>query len=606
MLRNQALSEQCRVTNAKPKKYRKPAVGHKQRGAVVILMAFIVGLAMTALLIRSFNTASIQAERDEDTMRALMQAKEAMVGWAVSYDEAPGQLPWPDRREVTNPKNYDGHSDCSNSNFNLLNSLGEPNFLGQIPYIESTAPCEIYPGIGNRFQDSSGSNLWYAVSRNLVRDYSTSTNPKIHPGIIDNPSYPWMIVRDSNGAIVSDRVAVVIIAPGQAISNQNRSGAAPLPANFLDEVTIGGTIYRNFDYDTDDEDFVMGNVVNDSFNDKLVYITIDELIAAIERRVGEVVRSQLEVYKNARDAETPLVANDGYYPYAAQLGTTRNYSGEQDSSGTGGLTSGFLPVNYQSCSYSRTSSALNDSSSLVCVKGIFDASTSGIERVRFTSSSLPFVSGIGSCTANLQNCDCSGEGSCSSLLNQLTFTCSATSCIASSSVGFGAFGTYQTRGGKFTSRNGGCVHTNFPTKDPATGCHNNSAGGTGNNGNAVMTCVTSNGGFASSSDARFDTSLPAWLTTNNWEDYIYYHLTRPTALTMAAGSKPAEVVVVTVGRVLDSAPFPSKGTAQVRPSCNAVNNYMDSTENTDGDDTYDATTTSPSSNYNDQTFVVSP
>ena len=598
MLKNQESSEPSRVINLKSKK-RSHALLQKQQGAVLILMAFIIGLAMTSLLIKSYTASSIQAERNEDTMRSLMQAKEAMIAWAVSYDEAPGQFPWPDRRETTNPKNYDGHSDCSNSNLNLLNSLGEPNFLGQIPYIESTAPCEIYPGIGNRFQDSSASNLWYAVSRNLVRNYETSTNPVINPGIIDSPiSYPWMIVRDYTGAIVSDRVAVVILAPGAAINGQDRSGNAPLPSNFLDQVTIGGNLYKNFDYDADNEDFIMGNVTGDSFNDKLVYITIDELIAALERRVGEVVRAELKKYQDT----------NGYYPYAAQLGTAQNYSGEQDESGTSGLTSGLLPVNYQSCSYSRSSNALNDSSSLACNQAIFDASTSGIERIRFTSSLLPFVSETGSCTANLQNCDCSGNGSCSEPTNQLTFTCSTMSCTASSPVGLGALGIYETRGGKFTSRSGGCVHTNFPTKDPSTGCHNDSAGGTGNNGNAAMTCSASNGGFASSSDARFDTSLPAWFTTNNWQAYVYYHFTRPAASTMAVGAKPAEAVVVTVGRAIDSAPFPSKGSAQVRPSCNALNDYLDSAENANGnvDGTYDVTTTLRSSNYNDQTFVVSP
>lgn len=595
MPQNQERSEQCWVINLKRKKRRRPLL-HKQRGAALILMAFIIGLAMTGLLVKSYTVASIQAERDEDTMRTLMQAKEAMIAWAVSYDEAPGQFPWPDRREVTNPKNYDGHSDCSNSNLNLLNSLGEPNFLGQIPYIESTAPCAIYPGIGNRFRDSSASNLWYAVSRNLVRDYSTSTNPRINPGIIDNPLYPWMVVRDSTGTIVSERVAVVILAPGSAINGQDRSGDAPLPANFLDQVTIGGNTYRNFDYDVDDEDFIMGDVVNDNFNDKLVYITIDELISALERRVGEVVRAELKEYQDL----------NGYYPYAAQLGTTQNYSGEQNAAGTDGLRTGFLPANYQSCNYSRTSSFLAHSSSLTCVQTIFDASSSGIERVRFTSSALPFVSETGSCTAHGHDCDCTGQGSCSGPVGQVTFTCNTLNCTANSSLGAGALGTYETRGGKFTSRSGGCVHTNFPSKDPVTGCHNNSSGGTGNNGNAIMTCSATNGVFSSSSDARFDNALPTWFEENNWQNYVYYHLTRPAASTVTAGTKNAEAVAVTVGRVIDEAPFASKGSAQARLSCNAINEYLDSAENADGDGIYDSTATPRSANYNDQIFVVNP
>jgi len=585
------------VINLKHKKCSHPLLLHKQQGAVLILMAFIIGLAMTGLLIKSYTAAALQAERDEDTMQALMQAKEAMIGWAVSYDEAPGQFPWPDRRETTNP-NYDGQSDCSSANFNLLNSLNEPNFLGQIPHIRSTNPCNNYPGIGHRFRDSSGSNLWYAVSRNLVRQYSApASNPKIHPGIINNPLRPWMVIRDSAGAIVSDRVAVVILAPGPTINGQDRSGNAPLPANFLDQVTIGGITYRNFDYDTDDEDFILGSIVNDTFNDKLVYITIDELISALERRVGEVARAELKAYQDL----------NGYYPYAAQMGTTQNYSGEQTQAGTGGLTEGHLPINYQSCNYTRTGTVLTDNSSLTCEQSIFDQETSGIERVRFTrSGGTPFLSSTGSCAHDNDNCDCTGAGSCYTAISALNVTCTTTSCNAVSLIGAGALGSFETRGGKFTSRSGGCAHTVFPTKDATTGCHVNSTGGADNNGNATMTCSASNGSFSSSSDARFDNALPAWFEENNWQDYVYYHLTRPAVASIAAGAKNTEAVVITVGRVIDATLFPSKGSAQFRPSCNALNEYLDSVENTDGDGIYDSTAKPRTANYNDQIFVVSP
>jgi hypothetical protein len=62
-----------------------------------------------------------------------------------------------------------------------------------------------------------------------------------------------------------------------------------------------------------------------------------------------------------------------------------------------------------------------------------------------------------------------------------------------------------------------------------------------------------------------------------------------------------------VGRPINTAPFAaSKAAAQVRPSCNTLNNYLDSVENTNGDAVYDATSTLRNASYNDQIFVVEP
>ena len=84
-------------------------------------------------------------------------------------------------------------------------------------------------------------------------------------------------------------------------------------------------------------------------------------------------------------------------------------------------------------------------------------------------------------------------------------------------------------------------------------------------------------------------------------------MTRPASATIGVGSKTTEVSVISVGRAINSAPFAaSRGAIQVRPSCNALNNYLDSVENANGDTLYDATSTLRSLNYNDQNFVVAP
>ena len=352
-----------------------------QRGAALIFIAFILGLGAAVYVLNTSNLDLLKAKQDAKTYQALEDAKVALISWAVSHKYTPGQMPWPDRKETSNP-NYDGSSDCVATSF-------QPSYLlGQLPSLPTTSPCldpntgsvaytglSTYPSLGQDFRDAQGNRLWYAVSRNLVHDYENAEDPIINPGMINAPhaitpylrqsgtqSYPWLRVLDRNGNLVSDRVAAVLIAPGDPIGGQDRSGVAD-PDQYLDGFRIGAANYKNSDSALVDEDFIMGedsrNVSSNdntfvqpyNFNDKLVYITIDELMVALEKRVGEQVRSSLKVYQDA----------NGYYPYAAKLGATANYSGELNITSplnitaNSGLTSGFLPVNHQSCSYTRTS-----------------------------------------------------------------------------------------------------------------------------------------------------------------------------------------------------------------------------------------------------------
>jgi len=579
-----------------------------QRGTVLIFIAFILGLGAAVYLLNTSNLDLLKAKQDAKTYQALEEAKVALISWAVSHKYTPGQLPWPDRKETSNP-NYDGSSDCVATTF-------QPSYLlGQLPSLPTTSPCldpntgsvvytglSTYPSLGQEFRDAQGNRLWYAVSRNLVHDYENAEDPIINPGMINAPhsitpylrqsgtqSYPWLQVLDRNGNLVSDRVAAVLIAPGYPLGGQDRSGVAD-PNQYLDGFSIGAANYKNSDYALVNEDFIMGEdsrkvSANDptflqpyNFNDKLVYITIDELMAALEKRVGEQTRASLKSYQDA----------NGYYPYAAHLGTTLRYTAD------GNLQSGFLPI-FQNCSYAATSAT---SRTLSCTQPVFDTATSGITTIRFYLPSGAFTSSSSNCSRQSSNtrCYCTGVGSCSNA--SLTFTCTTTSCSA---VGVGATGDIRIRDGKLTFGTGGC--------SVASIAQNSSGCPITNTNTARVTCNSINGTAASysNSDAAFDPYLPTWFKANRWQDYVYYHMTRPALPTITVGAKLAEASVVVAGRAIDSAPFAlSKIAMQVRPSCNTLNNYLDSVENSDGNSVYDATSTQRNANYNDQTYVVAP
>jgi hypothetical protein len=567
-------------------------------------MAFIIGLGVLTYMLHAFDPARLRLEQDKKTYQTLNEAKQALIAWSVSHQYTPGQMPWPDRHLDLGI--YDGSSDCATTAFQYS------NLLGQLPSLPDTSPCldrnnglsvyaglSTYPSLGQDFRDAQGNRLWYAVSRNLVRKYDAPvSDPIINPNIINAPTYAWLQVLGRNGNLISDRVAAVIIAPGDAMDGQNRAGAADA-TQFLDSFQIGAAVFNNRGYAFDDEDFIMGDdsrnvsaadptfVQPYNFNDKLVYITIDELMAALEKRVGEQVRTSLKTYQDT----------NGYYPYAAQLGATQNFSGELNITiplnvpAASGLTSGFLPVNHQSCAYNRTSAT---DTSLSCTQPFFDAATSGFTRIEYRNSPSIFTSSTLGCTINSGNrCYCTGAGTCTNA--SLAVNCTSNSC---SSLGTGsATGEFRIRGGKITFRSGGCVHTAFPTK--VASCTSSTTN--------RITCNTSNGVLASNGDIRFDNLLPAWFNQNQWGGHVYYQLTRPANQTITVGNKVTEAVVTTVGRAINSAPFaPSRGATQVRPSCNALNNYLDSVENTNGDSVYDATSTQRNASYNDQTFVAVP
>lgn len=593
----QEQSEPLRVISRRYQKLAGITAFSKQHGAALIFIMFIVGLAVAAFTIKSFNVASMRAQQDEKTMQALGEAKEALIAWAVSHELSPGQLPWPDRREVTSPRNYDGQSDCSNANFNLLNSLSEPNFLGQIPRIASTTPCLIYPGVGH-FQDSTGNNLWYAVSRNLVRNYAPpAQNPIINPSIVNNPTYPWMIIRNSVGAIISDRVAAVLIAPGPALSGQDRSGDAPLPLNFLDQVTVGATIYANHNYAIDNEDFIIGKTNTTTFNDRLVYITIDELIHAVETRAAMTAKKALMDY---------VSAHSGNFPYAAPLGITKGYSCNGTSN------AGLLPMDAAaSCTFSFTVSigtapppwwpswlpwfpnpigmdeyAVSSS----CTSDYLG----NVERTIFTrTSGDDYTIADQSCMFNGLSCSCSGAGSCSGP-DVPTFTCDTTGCSSANHID-NENSEIDFEGGFFSSATGACSPA-APTCETGKGYPVQCSAGN----------VATAGTFSSACSEDPLTGLPAWFRSNQWQDYLYYRTSRGGGPLTSGGKTGLTAILVGTGKPIVAPGIAiSKGGDQAHSSCQVVD-YLDSVENTNSNEVFDPHYLPRNINYNDRVYIVAP
>lgn len=314
----------------------------RQQGMIMIVMALILLMAASVAFFEGMDGYQYKVIHQQKTLDALVEAKAALIGWSVAHAQYPGILPFPDRNA---DKNYDGQSDCVSNEATLDYS----HLLGKLPYLAQTNPCVgvgagTY-GLSENLMDAEGERLWYAVSRNLVRP---SSNPVvINPGIADAPTYPWLQVRDKSGRLLSDRVAAVVISAGPVLGSQNRAGGIAGPAAYLDSITINGVAYSNANYAVANEVFINGEASDrlssekqTDFNDTLVFITIDELLAALQNRaIGEAATALRSYY-----AASAAAANGRFFPYSSLLSDSTRACLE-------GRLSGTLPLVNNNCSH---------------------------------------------------------------------------------------------------------------------------------------------------------------------------------------------------------------------------------------------------------------
>ena len=565
----------------------------KQKGVALILMAFIIGLGVIAYLLHALDPQRLRLEQEKKTVETLNAAKQALIAWSVSHPLHPGQMPFPDRLEIVGP-NYDGFSDCPPTGAAFLNPNSYQLLIGQLPVFGQTLPCKIpLIGLGEDFRDAQGNRFWYAVSRNLVYDYEHDEAPVINPGMInpnpitglyDSPpyqrqigttAYPWLRVLDRNGTLISDRVAAVIIAPSNPIGGQNRTALSPA-TEYLDTFKIGAITYSNADYTKPDEDFIIGedsrNIpISDTtfvqpynFNDKLVYITIDELIAALGKRAAAEASNFLKQYNT----------KTGQFPYASNLLAGKDVTGTvlDNHISQSGVTKGMLPIDVtDSCSCSSYQSC--------------NCSFKPIVSVTFTKNSGTWQSSSAGCTRAGNKCICTAAGSCTR--NTINFTCNPAGTCTTTQTGVNKF-TYVIPSYMTVARSGACVlnGANIDCNDIGT----------------------------------FDLGLKQniWFKDNLWQDYFYYEWS-PTAALQVGAKTGVSALLIEVGNAITTPPYATKYIpvspyvastgSQNRPPDNAspsLSDYLDSAENTDGNLIFDATNKQKTSNYNDQAYIVAP
>lgn len=534
----------------------------KQNGAALLIMMLVLMLTASTFMMARFDSRNIEIERDKKTAAALAEAKQALIALAVNRNDLPGLMPYPDRN---NDGNYDGKSDCFATNVKFSTRFS----LGQLPLFENDPNCinnkiTLRNGIEIDLRDGNGDRLWYEVSENLLYDYSKSKNETppliINPNIIKSPPQPWLIVRDRNGNIISDRVAVVIISPQSPLSHQKRLGGISDPDQYLDKIVMAdGTPYRNYEYRIDGinnkQSFIVGensrnvgkfdstykNRIEEPyhFNDKLVYITIDELMEALEYRVLKTAKkSILDLSKNKK------------LPDAGSL-----FSNEIPSCIAGNKI-GRLPIN-------------SDETKCICENPKkCSCDFSGLQYIKIVRKTGQF-SQINSGLCNVENektCKCFGEGNCKSssgFTNQVVCNSDGVCSTGLNNVEFIFF-----------------AKESFSVDPKPSGqCKISQSN------NAMVIC-NGHGNF-NIKTCGLTIDVPDWFLENKWHEFILYD-SRNNLMTL--GGKTFNGMLISAGQPLKF---------QKRPSSN-IKDYLDTLINSDLDLIYEKSNRARSEVYNDQ------
>src|SRR5665647_87672 len=229
----------------------------KQHGAALMIMLVILVIGVAAALISSLSTTALKNARQKTTSDALAQAKDALLGRAVSDSNMPGSLPCPDT-------NNDGSAE-------LLSGNDCPSYIGRLPWKTLGLPD---------LRDGSGEHLWYALSPAFRDDNSAQP--------LNSNTKGTLLVYNDDGVSLKTQAGysavAVIFSPGSPLSTQTRNTVAQQnsAANYLNIASASGP-------------FIAGDQ-SATFNDQLLYITTKDLMSLVEQRVAGVVKKALSDY----------------------------------------------------------------------------------------------------------------------------------------------------------------------------------------------------------------------------------------------------------------------------------------------------------------------
>jgi hypothetical protein len=333
--------------NASIKSLKKP----ENSGFAVIFILLGLMIVGGIIVLKSYNSKTEELARQQGDTDILARAKLGLLTKALQDNigtppRRPGTFLFPDILDDPSGANYDGSSGTGCLDIGNPNGLPpedgdaalvKPDMrcLGRLPWKDLGLDISLNKDFGDRqFQhDPQGEAPWYAVSANLVDPcfgkLNSETLMATAPALPQpagtacsntNPVHPWLTVHDATGKIISNQVAAVALLPGIALTGQVRpahpmlgnatqylealsvtdaAGCASLPGAPAAPCTINNAGLSNH--------FVSGDATS-TFNDRLIFITVQELVEQLQKRVAAQMRASVKEYVTVT-GKTPWLTN---------------------------------------------------------------------------------------------------------------------------------------------------------------------------------------------------------------------------------------------------------------------------------------------------------
>lgn len=307
----------------------------RQHGMALLAVLAMASLAAVFVIVEAMDAGQQRVARDRATNTALQQAKDALVAYAVSDPNRPGELPCPD---VNNDGQLVLGEDFIGSNCVSL--------VGRLPW--RTLQVE-------DLRDGAGERLWYALSDDFHANGTVPLNS-------DTAFRAGNTSLALSGEQVAGDLVAVVMAPGQALV---RAGATALqsrdcsvaavcnnPANYLDRI---GAVDNA---DATDRAFVSG-AQSDSFNDRVLPIRTDDIMWLVQKRAGREYAQRLREHYDSW-ANAPLItaaSRKGFYPWAGSFNDPAT-----PQVGVSGQEHGLLPMSSASVVWNSASAGLGSCS----------------------------------------------------------------------------------------------------------------------------------------------------------------------------------------------------------------------------------------------------
>jgi type II secretory pathway pseudopilin PulG len=248
----------------------------KQHGAVLMIMLVILIVSIAAILVNSLSSATLKNARQKNTSDALAQAKDALIGFAITYGDTHsasaqvhGYLPCPDidgRDLSNNPAEGSAKPSCGSPNISVI---------GRLPW----ATLDL-----SALRDGDGECLWYAVSGTYK--YYPPTTPT---SLMNWDTNGLLAMLDASGTTIAQNVVAVIFAPGAVLGNQVRSAGGSAPtcggnytaAKYLDSY---GAINNAIVSGTANAISQFGLGASTQINDQMIFITKQDIWNVVKKR----------------------------------------------------------------------------------------------------------------------------------------------------------------------------------------------------------------------------------------------------------------------------------------------------------------------------------